>query len=243
MMHHPRHVVFLPGFMCDARLFAHQISALREAGIDASVGDLTEAASIERMAAQVLAAAPDRFALVGLSMGGIVAFEILRQAPGRVTHLGLLNTTPKSDQAGPTRVQQMRRVIDGQFADVLREELKPQYLAVQNQTADRLELIYDMGRRLGPDVFTRQTIALMGRRGSEDMLGSVTCPTLVLTGAYDAVCTPKIHEAMAASIPHAQLEVIPRCGHLSSLEQPDAVTHHLLSLLDCALELPSRKAD
>ncbi|MEM6914468.1 MAG: hypothetical protein AAF511_10890, partial [Pseudomonadota bacterium] len=70
-----------------------------------------------------------------------------------------------------------------------------------------------------------------------------TCPTLVLTGAHDSVCTPKIHEAMAKSIPQARLEVLPRCGHLSSLEQPDAVTHHVLSLLGRELELPSRKAD
>ncbi|MEM1379627.1 MAG: alpha/beta fold hydrolase [Pseudomonadota bacterium] len=226
-----RHVVFLPGFLCDQRLFSSQREALFAQGIQSSVADLTGAASIERLAAQVLRAAPDRFALVGLSMGGIVAMEIMRRAPERVSHLGLLNTTPLADRSGAVRVRQMRRVIEGGFEDVLREELKPQYLAETNRTAERLELLLSMGRRLGPDVFRTQTVALMGREAYTEHIKAIQCPTLVLTGALDSVCPPHLHREMAAKIPNAALKIVARCGHLSVLEQADAVSAHLISLL------------
>ena len=226
-----RHVVFLPGFLCDERLFAPQREALLKEGIASSVGNLTTAASIERLASHVLRAAPDQFALAGLSMGGIVAFEILRQAPERVTHLALLNTTPRADRSGPMRAKQLRRVLDGEFEGVLREELKPQYLAEQNRTPELLDLLLAMGRSLGSEVFRQQTVALMGREGSEDTLASISCPTLVLAGALDSVCPPRLHEEKAAALPDARLEVLPRCGHISTLEQPHAVARHLLNFL------------
>ncbi|MEL7547910.1 MAG: alpha/beta hydrolase [Pseudomonadota bacterium] len=224
-------IVFLPGFMCDARLFAPQIDALRANGFDCSVGDITRAGTIERMAKQVADDAPDRFALVGLSMGGIVALEIYKQAPHRVTHLALLNTTARSDAAGLARKKQLGRVAAGDLDLVLREELKPQYLAPENRTPERLELLERMGIDLGENVFCRQTMALILRPAYFDVAASVLCPTLLIAGAEDRVCPVDRHEEIEARIADAELLILERCGHISTLEQPDQVNRALLALL------------
>jgi len=224
-------IIFLPGFMCDERLFRAQKSALSRQGIDCLDGDITRSASIESMADDVLSDAPERFALIGLSMGGIVALEILRQAPHRISHLALLNTTANADKIQDQRKDQICRVADGQLDLVMQEELKPQYLAPQNRTKDRLDMLADMGRKLGEDVFARQSIALMNRSEAHDLLPNISCPALVMTGRDDNVCTPEIHIELANKIPDASLSIIGECGHLSSMEQPDAVTGALASLL------------
>jgi len=231
----PPPVLFLPGFMCDSRLFAPQVEALRGHGIEAYHGDLCGAASVTRLARQVLAQAPPHFALVGLSMGGIIAFEILRRAPGRVTHLALLNTTPRADANGPARKRQLARIARGEVADVMREDLKPQYLAAPNRTPENLALIMAMAERLGEEVFARQTLALMNRPDSEALLSEIGCPTLVLAGAEDTVCPPALHESMAREIPGATLRVLERCGHLSTLEQPARVTALIAGLVNANL--------
>ena len=224
-------IIFLPGFMCDGRLFQVQKSALGRQGFDCLDGEITRSASIESIAKDILSHAPERFALVGLSMGGIVALEIIRQAPQRVSHLALLNTTANADKIKDQRKEQICRVASGQLDLVMQEELKPQYLAAQNRTKDRLDLLADMSRKLGEEVFARQSIALMNRTAAHDLLPIITCPTTVMTGRDDTVCTPEIHVKMADAIPDAALTVIAECGHLSSMEQPDAVTSAIKMLL------------
>lgn len=224
-------IIFLPGFMCDGRLFQPQKSALGSEGFECLDGDITRSASIESIAKDVLSSAPDRFALVGLSMGGIVALEIIRQAPQRVSHLGLLNTTANADKIQELRKNQICRVASGQLDLVMQEELKPQYLAAQNRTKERLNLLADMGRKLGEEVFARQSIALMTRAPAHEFLPSIACSTLVMTGRDDTVCTPEIHVKLAETIPDAALTIIAECGHLSSIEQPDTVTGAIRTLL------------
>lgn len=224
-------LVFLPGFMCDERLFAPQVKTLSKSGIACSVGDLTRGASIERMAEQVLANAPKRFALAGLSMGGIVAFEICKQAPERVSHLALLNTTARADAAGAARKKQLGRVAAGELDLVLKEELKPQYLAPMNRTRERLSTLEAMGVDLGEDVFCRQTMALTIRDSYLEFASQILCPTLLLAGAQDTVCPVDRHEEIAARIPHAELQVLDNCGHISTLEQPEAVSKAIINLL------------
>lgn len=226
-----RSVVFLPGFMCDARVFAPQITRLSDAGLDCRLGDLTRADTVDDMARDVLRDAPDRFALVGLSMGAIVAFALLRQQPQRVTHLAALNTTAREDAAGDARRDQLARVAAGDLDRVLREELKPHYLADANRDPAILAVLDAMGRSLGDAVFARQTKALATRRAAFDMLARIRCPTLVLAGAQDRVCPIDRHEEIAAAIPGARLTILPACGHISSLEQPEAVTDALRALL------------
>jgi pimeloyl-ACP methyl ester carboxylesterase len=233
----PPPVVFLPGFMCDERLFAAQTNQLTQLGVGSQVADLSGAASLGEMARTVLERAPRRFCLVGLSMGGILAFEILRRAADRVTHLLLMNTTPKADAAQAQRRQHLARIAQGEFRAIMREDLKPKYFAPANRTEERDRLMMSMAEALGPDVFVRQTLALMRRRAADDMLGSIQCPTIVLAGADDRLCPAQLHHAMASAIPDAELVVLAECGHLSSLEAADEVNSHLLRLIEKPLNL------
>jgi pimeloyl-ACP methyl ester carboxylesterase len=226
-----RDVLFLPGFMCDERLFVAQRTALEQEGLRTSVCDLTGETSVESLAAAVLEAAPDRFALVGLSMGGIVALEVLRQAGARVTHLALLNSTPRADAAGDLRRAQLDRVARGGLAAVIIEELAPRYFAPSGATPERLALVLDMAVSLGASAFSRQTRALAARRSYEGTLGAVACPTLVVGGTEDRVCPLDIQREMARAIPGARLVALEDCGHLSTIERPAEAARALLGFL------------
>ena len=225
-------VVMLPGMMLDARLYAHQLAHLAGANTT-MVGDLTRSSSIAELAADVLQDAPPRFALVGLSMGGIVAFEIWRQAPERVTHIGLLDTTfyPDRPERRELRLEQIARVEKGGLHEVT-ASMKPLYLSSKNRNDSRLlQAILDMGLTLGPEVFRRQSLALRDRHDSVDTLPTIRCPALVLCGREDQLCPVDWHVLMADAIPHADLVVLAGCGHLSAMEEPEAVTSALGRLL------------
>lgn len=225
-------IVFLPGFMCDHRLFSAQETALRKAGFDCLHGDLSVGISIKRIAEQILRYAPKRFAVAGLSMGGLVAFELYRLAPHRITHMALLNTTARADTAGKARKTQLKRVAAGELDLVLREELKPQYLHPANRTPDRLQLLENMGSELGKHVFCSQTIALASRSSYLDLLARIDCPTAIIAGADDTVCPLDRHQEIASGISRSQLHILERCGHISTLEQPDEINTILLALLE-----------
>ena len=217
-------LVLLPGHMCDARLFGPLLEALP--GLPSLVGDLTADDNVAAMARRVLATAPQRFALLGLSMGGIIAFEILRQAPERVARLALLDTNPlpESEDRSSARLEVMRIVAAGGLQSVVTERLKPAYLASANRDErPLLELIVDMALKLGPAVFDRQARALLERPDSRELLNDIRVPTLVLCGREDALCPVAVHEAMAAAIPGATLVIVDEAGHLPTLERPAAV--------------------
>jgi pimeloyl-ACP methyl ester carboxylesterase len=227
-------LVLLPGMMCDRRQWAPQIAGMVDVCNPIVVGDLTRDATVGGMAATVLAAAPPRFALAGLSMGGIVAFEIWRQAPDRVTHLALLDTNARPDapERQQIRMEQIGAVLGGRLRSIVVDELKPAYLAARNRANQPLlDLIVAMAIDLGPSVFERQSLALKSRGDSRPTLRTIACPTLVLHGAEDMLCTEEDHRVMAAGISGARYVVVPDCGHLSTLESPDAVTAALRSLL------------
>lgn len=219
----PDHIILLPGFMCDHRLFGPLIEQLEAAGRSWSVAPLTGSDSVAGMAEGVLEDAPSRFALIGLSMGGIVALNIARRAPERLSHLALLNTTPFEDRISDTRQDHLRRLLNGEMEKILRDEMKPNYMHAENATDALLDMVLDMGKTLGERVFTRQTMALMTRDNQVETLSHIPCPTLVLTGEQDPLCPPSIHQFMAEQIQTAHLALLSQCGHLSTLEQPDAV--------------------
>ncbi len=224
-------LLLLPGMMCDERLWAPQIADI---DIPAQVADLTSSDQLSEIADDVLAKAPPTFALAGLSMGGIVAFEIWRQAPGRVTHLALIDTNPYAESPArrSMRIQQIRDALDGRLRELATESLKPIYLAeAHRDDQELLDTILDMALGLGPDVFRNQSVALMGRPDSLETLPGIACPTTVICGAEDVLCPPAYHETMADRIPGARLVVLENCGHLASLEQPDAVTAELKELI------------
>jgi len=213
-------LVLIPGMMCDARMWGGLPAALhpRAVGHALPAGADTMAA----LAAAVLRQAPPRFALAGLSMGGIVAMEVVRQAPDRVARLALLDTNPLADapEVQTRRVPQIARVLAGGLAEVMRDEMKPLYLADTPHRAEILDLCMDMALTLGPSAFVRQSQALAARADQTATLAAFKGPALVLMGEHDIPCPKSRHDLMHALMPHSRLVVIPGAGHLPTLERP-----------------------
>jgi pimeloyl-ACP methyl ester carboxylesterase len=225
-------IVMVPGLLCTPRLYREQIPALWRFG-PVTVADHTRDDSMGGIARRILSLAPPRFALVGLSMGGYVAFELVRQAPDRVLKLALLDTTARPD--APEQTEQRRRQIDmaqmGRF-DGIAELLFPRFVAAARQGDRALrELVRTMAADTGAEAFVRQQTAIMSRIDSRPGLAAIGCPTLVLVGEQDTVTPPDRAAELAAAIPNARQLVVPDCGHLSTLEQPEAVTSALVSFL------------
>lgn len=223
-------ILLLPGMMCDARLWQAQSRAFEQPVFHA---DTSRADNFHDMARQVLAEAPQQFAIAGLSMGGILAFEIWRQSPERVTHMALLDTNPRRELARrqSLRMQHIQTALAGGLRELAIEALKPLYLAeAHRDNQELLTSILEMVMDLGPEVFRTQSLALRDRPNSVPTLATIDCPALIMCGEEDTICPVEYHEFMAERIPHARLRVIENCGHMSSLEQPEVVTKELLQL-------------
>jgi pimeloyl-ACP methyl ester carboxylesterase len=231
-MREPLPTVLIPGLLCTPRLYAEQIPALWQLG-PVTIANHTRDDSMSGIARSVLSSAPPRFALVGLSMGGYVAFEILRQAPERVAKLALLDTTARPDT--PEQTEQRRRQIemarDGRFQGIA-QLLFPRFVAAARHGDRALQAaVREMAEATGAEAFIRQQTAIMGRADSRPGLAAIACPTLVVVGADDALTPPDRAAEIAAAVPRAQQVVVPDCGHLSTLEQPAAVTARLVEFL------------
>jgi len=221
-------LVLLPGMMCDARVFLPQIISL-SADFAVMTAPIGQGERIEEIASQLLAVLPTRFALAGLSMGGIVALELIRRAPERITRLALIDTTPLAEtpQFAALREPRIIKARTGRLLESLQEDLPLSALAPGGDSADILALVQDMGSRLGVDQYVRQCRALQRRRDQQGMLRYITQPVLVMCGEYDSITPVKRHEFMAELIPDAKLEVISDAGHLPTLEQPQIVSRLL----------------
>lgn len=222
--------LLLPGMMCDARMWRAQAESLP---IPVVVPAVQHVDNVADTASAILAAAPDEFALAGLSMGGIIAFEIWRQAPGRVTHLALLDTNPHADAPDrqSMRVEQIEQVLAGNLRELAIDSLKPKYLAAENRDDDGLlDEILAMAMDLGPEVFRQQSLLLKNRPDSIATLPTIDCPCIVICGDEDTLCPVSYHELMADLIPAAELQIVTNCGHLSSMEQPEIISQALASL-------------
>jgi pimeloyl-ACP methyl ester carboxylesterase len=215
-------LVLLPGMMCDGRLFAPQIAALGRRAV--MVAPVTEHDSVQALAAAILAHAPPRFALAGLSMGGIVAMEVLRQAPKRVARLALLDTNPLAEtpEVQARRGPQIARALAGGLGHVMRDEMKPNYLAPGTGQGALLDLCLAMALDLGPQVFERQSLALRDRPDQQAVLRGFGGPALVLMGEHDRLCPRIRHDLMHALMPQSRLVIVPGAGHLPTLENPTA---------------------
>jgi pimeloyl-ACP methyl ester carboxylesterase len=225
-------LVLLPGLLLDERLYAAQLTALAGQA-EMQVIDLTRADSIAGMAEHVLAAAPGRFALCGLSMGGYVAFEIMRRAPGRVSRLALLDTQarPDSAEALARRRDLIALAERGAFA-IATARLLPLFVHPERRDDEALTAtIGAMAEGVGRDGFLRQQNAILHRVDSRPGLAAIACPTLVLTGRQDLLTPVEVHYEIAAALPAATLVVLPSCGHLSPLEQPAMVSAQLAAWL------------
>jgi len=193
------------------------------------------------MARGILEAAPERFALAGLSMGGYVSLEVMRQAPGRVEALALLDTSARPDTPEQTeaRLALIELARAGRFDEVW-QGLLPKVVH-----PDRVEepgirtAVREMAYTVGPEGFERQERAIIGRPDSRPDLPNIPCPTLVLCGRDDALTPPHLHEELADGIPEASLRQIDNCGHLSTLERPEAVTRAMRAWLETLVDRPA----
>ncbi len=201
---------------------------------DCSVADLTKDETVADMARAVLRDAPARFNLAALSMGGYVAFEILRQAPERIARLALLNTKARPDtpEERTRREELVRAVGVGSFKGAT-GRLLPLFIHEDRLGDEDLTgEIEKMAERVGKDAFVRQQKAILSRPDSRSGLKEIACPTLVVGGRQDRLTPVDCHEEMAEGIPGAELVIIEDCGHLSPMEHPDRVTEELQGWLD-----------
>ena len=218
-------LLFLPGLLCDHQLWGHQIDSLSDIA-DMTVADLTQDDSMTDMAARALEGAPPTFALAGLSMGGYVAQEILRQAPERVTRVALVDTSPYADtnEQSERRKGFIEQVKQGQFRGVTSRLLPMLIHEDRLKDAALTNVVQGMAEGVGKDAFIRQQTAIMGRVDGLDELAHVHCPTLILCGRQDALTPLEVHAIMAEAISEAALVVVEDSGHLAPLERPRAVS-------------------
>lgn len=216
-------LVFVPGLLCTEIVFAPQIGAFSDHPV--MVADNRSHDSIGAMAAAILASAPERFALAGLSMGGYVAMEVIRQAPARISGLALLNTVARPER--PEQSEQRNRLIrhaeNGKFdriAPALFTSLVP---PARHGDGELREAVVEMAQATGPQTFIRQERAIMARTDQRPNLDAITCPTLVLAGAEDTLMPLEAMREIHEAIPSSRFEIVADCGHLSTLEHPGPV--------------------
>lgn len=225
-------LVFIPGLNCTEALFAPQIEAL-SGTCRIVVADQRQDDSFAAMARRLLDRAPERFALAGLSMGGYISLEVLRQAPERVTHLALLDTSARADtpESRANRERLIGLAESGRF-DEIHRVLWPRLVHPDRQQDAALEgVVLQMMRDTGAEAFVRQERAIMARQDMRPMLPGIEIPTLVLVGEQDVLTPPDLAREIAEAIEWASLVVVPECGHLSTLERPEAVSHALAAWL------------
>ena len=224
--------LLLPGMMCDSRLFAPQQAYFRD-DITIIIPAIPNRPSLAEMAEIILADAPTSFALGGLSMGGILAMEIMAQASHRVSHLALFNTNPFAERSETrhARIPQMDKVANGGLEALMRDEIIPRYFSAQADKEHLSTLCLTMALGCGAEAFLTQSIALRDRADYSDLLRSVRCPAAIIGAEDDIICPPERHHAIADLMPHASLHILAKTGHLSTLEQPDDVNQILSDLL------------
>ena len=219
-------LLLIPGLLCDSLLWAPQIQALSDIA-DCWVPSPTNHETIKGIAQELLERSPfEIFALAGLSMGGYVALEIMRQAPARVRKLALLDTNARADT--PLQTERRRDLVSlaqrGKFDEIIKILLPGLVNRARSYDPQILGTIRTMARNVGLDAFYRQETAIIHRIDSRPFLRDITCQTLILCGRQDAMTPPDLHEEIARGIPVATQVVIENCGHLSTIEQPEEVS-------------------
>ena len=214
-------LVFIPGMMCDSRLFQPQIREFSKQYLvcltPASCSD-----SIEKISFEILRQLPKKFTLIGLSMGGILAMEIVKKAPERVMKIVLMDTNfkPETEEIKSRRLPQIKLVNEGLLVDVMSKQIQNNYLRTDRKNKKVFDLCLSMANDLGKEVFINQSKALATRKDYTPTLKNIKVPSLIICGEYDRLCPIKVHMEMESLIENSTLEIIPDAAHLPTLEQP-----------------------
>ncbi|RIV87291.1 alpha/beta fold hydrolase [Aurantiacibacter xanthus] len=219
-------LIFLPGLICDASIYAPQTAAFADSHAVDSYGLADSLADMARIAlADADRLGAERFDLFGHSMGGRVALEVYRMAPERVRRLALVSTGIHPLKEGePAKREALKQIgYDHGFAALVDEWLPPMVAEANRARPELYDPMRAMSLAMGQDVFDAQINALVTRPEVDSVLASITCPTLVMTGECDAWAPPAQHEQIAASIANSHLVIVPGAGHMIQLEAPDAV--------------------
>lgn len=222
-------LILIPGLLCTADLWRDQIAGLADLA-DIIVADHTQDDNMPAIARRILASAPEKFALAGLSMGGYLALEIMRQAPERVSHLALLASRPLADNEEERRKREdfIRLAEQGTTFRGVTRSLLPSLIHPSRLDDEALtSRIFKMAEDTGREAFIRQERALLSRQPLTHILGDIRCPTLVLAGAEDGLIPTLVQREMAVDIPTAQYVELSTCGHLPTMERPEETTEHM----------------
>jgi pimeloyl-ACP methyl ester carboxylesterase len=225
-------LLLVPGLLCDRRLWQAQVDGLSQTA-ECTVADVAHADSIAAMASGAIAKMPPGpFAVAGLSMGGYVALEVIRQAAARVSGLALLDTNARPDPEQSTADRRrMMKMAETDFDRVVNALLPKLLLPANMRNAALVATVKAMAASTGKEAYCRQQEAIIGRIDSRPHLARIACPTLVLCGKEDALTPVALHQEMANAIPGSRLVIAEQCGHLSTLEQARLVTLNLVHWL------------
>jgi pimeloyl-ACP methyl ester carboxylesterase len=229
----PIPTVLIPGLACSARVWEPILDAVWSRG-PVLVADTVRDDSFEGIAARLLEVAPPRFALVGISMGGYLSFEVLRQAPERVLGVAFLSTSARPDTSEQiaSREAQIGAAEEGGFDSLIDAAFPVMVDPTHRDDEGLLDFWRSMASAVGPERFVRQQRACIARPDSRPDLAAIECPATVVHGAGDHLIEPENGAEIAAGIPGAEHVVIPACGHMSSVEAPAAVGAAVGDLLD-----------
>lgn len=217
-------LVLIPPMLCDARVFGPQIDGL-SAQHPVLFAPTVFGERLEDIAAHILRWAPPQFAVMGLSMGGVVALEMIRQAPERVNRIALMACTAQAEtpEAASAREPLIVAARSGRFADVISKEMDPNWLAPGPLRPAILQMVTDMAHNIGPEAYVCQARAMQRRRDYQRVLREIRQPSVVICGQEDTLYPVRRHEFMSELIPYGKLEIVAGAGHLPTLEDPVAV--------------------
>ena len=214
-------LVFIPGMMCDSRLFQPQINEFSKQYMVCTT-PASSSDTIENISSEILRYLPTKFTLIGLSMGGILAMEIIKKVPERVMKIVLMDTNYKSEtsEIKSRRLPQIQLVNEGLLEDVMCQQIKNNYLRKDKQNQEIFDLCLSMANGLGKEIYINQSKALTTRKDYKSTLKNIKVPSLIICGEYDRLCPIKVHMEMESLIENSTLEIIPDAAHLPTLEQP-----------------------
>ena len=214
-------LVFIPGMMCDSRLFQPQINEFSKQYM-VCAAPASSSDTIENISSEILRYLPTKFTLIGLSMGGILAMEIIKKVPERVMKIVLMDTNYKSETAEikSRRLPQIKLANEGRLEDIMCQQIQNNYLRTDKKNQEIFDLCLSMATDLGKEIFINQSNALATRKDYKSTLKNIKVPSLIICGEYDRLCPIKVHIEMESLIENSTLEIIPDAAHLPTLEQP-----------------------